>query len=104
VALTKLDVLSGLKTLQLCTAYEVDGRRVTELPTDPEEFGAAKPIYESLPGWDEPLAGCRTFDELPENAKRYTRRVEEISGVPVWCVSVGADRGETILLQNPFRG
>ncbi|HVG57356.1 MAG TPA: adenylosuccinate synthase [Hyalangium sp.] len=104
LALTKMDVLSGIKSLQLCNAYELDGQRVTELPGDYEDLGRVKPVYETLPGWDEKLAGVRTFDELPENAKRYVRRVEEISGVPVTCISVGADRGETVLLQNPFRG
>ncbi|NOK37417.1 adenylosuccinate synthase [Corallococcus exercitus] len=103
IALTKLDVLSGIKTLSICNAYELDGQRVTELPGDYEDLARVKPIYESLPGWDEKLAGVRTFDELPEAAKRYVRRVEEVSGVPVVCVSVGADRGETVLLQNPFR-
>ncbi|WP_163996887.1 adenylosuccinate synthase [Pyxidicoccus caerfyrddinensis] len=103
MALTKLDVLSGLKTLCICTAYELDGQKITELPGDYEDLARVKPIYESLPGWDEKIAGVRTFDELPENAKRYVRRVEEVSGVPVVCVSVGADRGETVLLQNPFR-
>ena len=103
LALTKLDVLSGLETIQLCTAYELGGQRLNELPCDLEDFAQVRPVYETLPGWQERLAGVRTFDELPENAKRYVRRVEEISGVPVWCVSVGADRGETILLQNPFR-
>ncbi|MCY1015272.1 adenylosuccinate synthase [Pyxidicoccus sp. MSG2] len=103
MALTKLDVLSGLKTLSICTAYELDGQKITELPGDYEDLARVKPIYESLPGWDEKIAGVRTFDELPENAKRYVRRVEEVSGVPVVCVSVGADRGETVLLQNPFR-
>ncbi|AKQ67508.1 Adenylosuccinate synthetase [Myxococcus hansupus] len=103
MALTKLDVLSGLKTLQICTAYELDGQKVTELPGDYEDLARVKPIYETLQGWDEKIAGVRTFDELPENAKRYVRRVEEVSGVPVVCVSVGADRGETVLLQNPFR-
>ncbi|NOJ78194.1 adenylosuccinate synthase [Myxococcus xanthus] len=103
MALTKLDVLSGLKTLQICTAYELDGQKVTELPGDYEDLARVKPIYETLQGWDEQIAGVRTFDELPENAKRYVRRVEEVSGVPVVCVSVGADRGETVLLQNPFR-
>ncbi|HLL53366.1 MAG TPA: adenylosuccinate synthase [Myxococcaceae bacterium] len=103
MALTKLDVLSGLKQLQLCTAYELDGKRVTELPSDPEDLERVQPVYETLPGWDEKLAGVRTFDELPQNAKRYVRRVEELGGVPVVCVSVGAERGETILLQNPFR-
>jgi adenylosuccinate synthase len=104
LALTKMDVLSGIKSLQLCNAYELDGQRLTELPGDYEDLGRVKPVYETLPGWDEKLAGVRTFDELPENAKRYVRRVEEISGVPVTCISVGADRGETVLLQNPFRG
>jgi adenylosuccinate synthase len=104
LALTKMDVLSGIKSLQLCNAYELDGQRITELPGDYEDLGRVKPVYETLPGWDEKLAGVRTFDELPENAKRYVRRVEEISGVPVTCISVGADRGETVLLQNPFRG
>jgi adenylosuccinate synthase len=103
LALTKMDVLSGIKSLQLCNAYELDGQRVTELPGDYEDLARVKPIYETMPGWDEKLAGVRTFDEMPENAKRYVRRVEEISGVPVTCISVGADRGETVLLQNPFR-
>ncbi|XXF75867.1 adenylosuccinate synthase [Myxococcaceae bacterium GXIMD 01537] len=103
MALTKLDVLSGLKTLNICNAYELDGEKVTELPGDYEDLARVKPVYETMPGWDEKLAGVRTFDELPENAKRYVRRVEEVSGVPVVCVSVGADRGETVLLQNPFR-
>jgi adenylosuccinate synthase len=104
IALTKMDVLSGLKTLNICNAYELDGQRITELPGDYEDLARVKPLYETLPGWDDKLAGVRTFDELPENAKRYVRRVEEISGVPVTCISVGADRGETVLLQNPFRG
>ncbi|MCY1076544.1 adenylosuccinate synthase [Archangium lansingense] len=103
MALTKLDVLSGLKTLQICNAYELDGKRITELPGDYEDLARVKPLYETLPGWDDKLSGVRTFDELPEAAKRYVRRVEEISGVPVVCISVGADRGETVLLQNPFR-
>ncbi|WP_338867329.1 adenylosuccinate synthase [Myxococcus stipitatus] len=103
MALTKLDVLSGLKSVQLCNAYELDGEKITELPGDYEDLARVKPIFETLPGWDEKLAGVRSFEELPENAKRYVRRVEEISGVPVVCVSVGADRGETVLLQNPFR-
>ncbi|MBX5480952.1 MAG: adenylosuccinate synthase [Myxococcaceae bacterium] len=103
LALTKLDVLSGNKQVAICTAYELDGKRITELPTDYEDLGRVKPIYEMLPGWDEPLAGARSMDDLPPNALRYVRRVEEVAGVPVVCISVGADRGETILLQNPFR-
>jgi adenylosuccinate synthase len=97
-------VLSGLKQLAICNAYEIDGERVTELPGDYEDLERVKPVYETLPGWDEQLTGVRTFEDLPENAKRYVRRVEEICGVPVVCVSVGPDRGETVILQNPFRG
>jgi len=103
LALTKLDVLSGLKAINLCTGYELDGRRVNELPSDLEDLERIQPVYEVLPGWDDDLTAVRTFDELPQTAKRYVRRVEEACGVPVVCVSVGADRGETILLQNPFR-
>jgi adenylosuccinate synthase len=103
LALTKLDVLSGLPTLKVCTSYEVDGQRVDELPGDLEDLSRAKPVYEELPGWEQKLAGARTLEDLPPTALRYVRRVEELSGVPVVCISVGADRGETILLQNPFR-
>jgi adenylosuccinate synthase len=103
LALTKMDVLSGLPTVKVCTAYEVDGEKVDELPGDLEDLSRAKPIYEELPGWEQKLAGARTLEDLPPTALRYVRRVEELSGVPVVCISVGADRGETILLQNPFR-
>lgn len=102
VALTKLDVLSGLEAVKICTAYELDGRRVTELPGDYEDLERVKPVYETHPGWSEPLTGARSFDQLPANTRAYVRRIEEVSGVPVVCISVGADRGETILLQNPF--
>ncbi len=103
LALTKLDVLSGLETLKICTAYELDGRRMTELPGELEDLSRVTPIYEELPGWEKPLAGCRTLEDLPATALRYVRRVEEMVGVPVVCISVGAERGETILLSNPFR-
>jgi adenylosuccinate synthase len=103
VALTKLDVLSGLDELKICSAYELDGKKIADLPGDAEDLERVKPIYESVPGWKESLKGVRAFEDLPEQARRYVKRVEETSGVPVICVSVGADRGETILLQNPFR-
>jgi adenylosuccinate synthase len=102
LALTKMDVLSGLDTLRICTAYKLDGRTVTELPCDFEDFSRVEPIYEDMPGWPEHLTGARTFDDLPKAAQRYVRRVEEIVGIPVVSISVGAERGETIVLQNPF--
>jgi adenylosuccinate synthase len=103
LALTKLDILSGLDSLQLCNAYTLDGQTLSELPTDPDDFGRVMPIYETLPGWSERLGGARSFSDLPSAARSYVKRVEEVAGVPVVCVSVGADRGETILLQNPFQ-
>jgi len=102
LALTKLDILSGLGSLQLCNAYSLDGQLLTELPTDPDDFGRVTPVYETLPGWAESLGGARTFSDLPATARAYVRRVEAVAGVPVVCVSVGADRGETIVLKNPF--
>jgi adenylosuccinate synthase len=104
LALTKMDVLSGLTELKLCVGYELHGKRLDELPGDAEDLGAVKPIYETLPGWEERLAGARRLKDLPTNAQKYVRRIEEASGVPVECISVGADRGETILIDNPFGG
>jgi adenylosuccinate synthase len=103
MALTKLDVLSGLDTIKVCVAYELDGQRLEELPGELDDFARVKPIYEELPGWKESLSMARTLEDLPANALRYVRRIEETSGIPVVCLSVGPDRGETIVLSNPFR-
>jgi adenylosuccinate synthase len=103
LALTKLDVLSGLESLKICTGYLLDGAEITELPGDLDELSRVKPIYEELPGWNDRLATARTLEDLPEAALRYVRRVEELCGIPVVCISVGAERGETIVMQNPFR-
>lgn len=102
IALTKMDVLSGFEELKICTAYELRGERLTELPEDMEDLAEVTPVYETVRGWKETLTGIKRFEELPENAKRYVRRVEELSGVKVICVSVGPDRGQTMLLENPF--
>jgi adenylosuccinate synthase len=102
IALTKLDVLSGLPEVKICNAYELDGQQISEWPSDPEDLSRVKPVYEALPGWEEKLSAVRSVDELPVNARHYVRRVEELCGVPVVCISVGADRDETILLKNPF--
>ena len=102
LALTKLDVLSGLPELKLCTAYSLRGAQTEDFPSDVDELAEVSPVYETLRGWDERLAGVRSFEQLPAAARAYVRRVEEVAGVAVVCVSVGADRGETILLANPF--
>ena len=102
IALTKLDILSGLPTLKIAVAYKIGDRTVTELPGDVDDLEVAQPIYEELPGWSEKLSGVRRPEELPAAVLSYIRRIEELVGVPITCISVGADRAETMLLKNPF--
>ncbi|HZZ83420.1 MAG TPA: adenylosuccinate synthase [Anaeromyxobacteraceae bacterium] len=102
IAVMKLDVLTGFEQLQIAVAYELDGKRVEEMPSDLEDLERAKPVYETLPGWSEPLSGARSWNDLPVNARRYVERVAELVGVKVIAVSVGPDRDETIVLENPF--
>jgi adenylosuccinate synthase len=97
LALTKLDVLDGLETIQICTSYRCAGRTLTEFPSDLTQLAACEPVYESIPGWNTPTAGVRTFADLPENARRYIARLEEVSGVPAAIVSTGSERDDTIL-------
>lgn len=96
IVLTKLDVLTGYKQIPVCVAYDVDGKRVDEMPADQTSFHHAKPIYEELPGWDEDITGCRRFEELPVNAQAYVRRLEELSGCRISVVGVGAGREASI--------
>lgn len=97
LALTKLDVLDGLDRIDICTAYRCGARTLTEFPSDIAQLAACEPVYESMPGWAEPTKGVRRFADLPENARRYVARLEEISGVPAAIVSTGSDRDDTIL-------
>ncbi len=95
--LTKLDVLSGLQRVPVCVAYDVDGKRVPDMPMTQSEVHHAVPVYEELPGWWEDLSGCRTFDDLPVPARDYVRRLEELSGAPVSAIGVGPGRHATVL-------
>ncbi len=97
IALTKLDVLDGLETIEICTAYQIGGRTVTEFPSDLNTCGPITPVYESCPGWTAPSKGVRDYAQLPAAAQRYIRRLEEVSGVPVGLISTGSDRHETII-------
>jgi adenylosuccinate synthase len=97
LALTKLDVLDGLEEIQICTAYRCGTRTLTEFPSDIGQLAACTPVYEAVPGWNEPTKGVRRFEDLPENAKRYIRRLEEVSGVSAALVSTGSERDDTIL-------
>ena len=102
LCMTKLDVLDGLETVKICTAYQVDGVEVNALPAGAEALARCEPVYEELPGWRGSTAGARAVDLLPDNARAYLARVEALAGVPVDIISTGPDRDETIILRHPF--
>ncbi|WBB64283.1 adenylosuccinate synthase [Streptomyces sp. WMMC500] len=98
--LTKLDVLTGWERIPVCVAYDIDGRRVTELPYSQTDFHHATPVYEMLPGWSEDISKATTFEELPKNAQGYVKALEEMSGAPVSAIGVGPGRDETIQINS----
>jgi len=102
IAITKLDVLSGLETVKVCTGYSYQGGVLDEIPASLEVMEQCTPIYEELPGWSEDITGAKSLSDLPETARTYVARIEELSGAPVVLVSVGPRRDETIVLRNPF--
>jgi len=97
LALTKLDVLDGLERIEICTSYRLGSRTLTEFPSDIAQLAACEPVYESMPGWSKPTRGVRRYEDLPDAARRYVARLEEVSGVPAAIVSTGSDREDTIL-------
>ena len=97
IALTKLDVLQNLPALQICVAYELDGKRLEYLPQEEGALGRVTPVYEELPGFEDDISGCTAFEELPGTVQGYIRRIEELSGVKVSMISVGAARRQTIV-------
>jgi adenylosuccinate synthase len=102
LAITKLDVLSGLKTLRICVGYELAGERINHRPVSLKQMAQCVPIYEELPGWEEEISRARRLDELPSQAQTYVKTIEEISEVPISIVSVGAEREDTVLIHDPF--
>jgi adenylosuccinate synthase len=96
--LTKLDVLSGLDTVPVCVAYDVNGRRTDEMPMTQTDVHHAVPVYEEMPGWWEDLSQCRTLDELPPNARAYVTRLEQLCGARISAIGVGPGRDQTITL------
>ncbi len=102
LAVTKLDVLTGLDTLKICTAYSVGGNLLDDFPADINTLSTCEPVYESMDGWKEDISGARDISDLPSAARGYLKRVEELTGVPVAIVSVGAGRDETIIINHPF--
>ncbi|OUE07983.1 adenylosuccinate synthase [Clavibacter michiganensis] len=98
--LTKLDVLSGLATIPVCVAYDVDGVRHDEVPVSQSDFHHATPIYEELPGWQEDITGCRRFEDLPRNAQDYVMAIERMSGARISAVGVGPEREQVVVLHD----
>jgi len=103
IALTKLDVLDGLKEIKVCVGYELDGQKIDYLPASMRAQAAVRPIYETLEGWSETTAGARSWAELPAQAVKYVRYIEELIGAPVAMLSTSPERLDTILVQDPFQ-
>ncbi|MFC3703777.1 adenylosuccinate synthase [Devosia honganensis] len=103
IALTKLDVLDGLKEIKVCVGYELDGSRIDYLPASMGAQARVKPIYETLEGWSETTAGARSWAELPAQAVKYVRHIEELIGAPVALLSTSPERADTILVVDPFQ-
>jgi adenylosuccinate synthase len=102
IAVTKLDVLSGLDTLKIATAYQFENDTLTEFPPSIKILKGCRPVYEEVPGWTEDLTEVKRFEDLPENARNYIKRVEELVETPVQIISVGPGRQQTMVLQDPF--
>ncbi len=103
LALTKLDVLDGLEQVDICTAYTCGARTLTEFPSDLAQLAACQPVYESMPGWSAPTKGVRRWADLPEAARRYIARLEEVSGVQAAIVSTGSERDDTIVRDDVMK-
>jgi len=102
IALTKLDVLDGFEQIEVCTGYQIDGKTLDYLPADANLQARLTPVYETLEGWTETTHGARSWAQLPANAIKYVRRVEELIGAPVALLSTSPDRDDTIMVQDPF--
>ncbi len=102
ICITKLDVLDGLEILRICTAYELDGRELTAPPLSADDLAHCSPKFLEMPGWAESTVGATSVAQLPENARRYLAKIEELSGLPIDIISTGPDRNQTIVKRHPF--
>jgi adenylosuccinate synthase len=102
VCITKLDVLDGMQTLNICIGYTMDGKRLDRIPTGADAVARCLPIYETLPGWQASTVGVKTYDALPANARAYLERIEQLTNVQIAMISTGPDREETIVQDHPF--
>jgi adenylosuccinate synthase len=104
IALTKLDILDGFETIKVCVGYRLDGQVIETLPAGQAAQARVEPIYETIEGWSESTAGARSWGQLPAQAIKYVRRIEELIGAPVAVLSTSPERDDTILVRNPFEG
>lgn len=102
LAITRLDILDDLDTIKICTGYRYNGQLLPEYPASLEVLEQVEPVYEDMPGWKMDISACKTYDELPEAARKYVERISELVGVPLGIVSVGPNRSQTIILQPIF--
>jgi adenylosuccinate synthase len=102
LVITKLDVLTGIPVLKIGVSYNCRGNRLDLVPAELDAIEACEPVFEEFPGWDEDIGKVRTWVDLPQNTKKYLKAIEQISGVPVWIISIGPSRDATIIIRNPF--
>ena len=102
LCVTKLDVLDGLETVRICVGYEIDGEPIKGVPVMVDRFADCRPVYEDMTGWSESTVGVTDYDDLPENARRYLARIEELVATPIDIISTGPDREQTIIKRHPF--
>lgn len=102
LSLNLLDVFSGFDKIKICVAYDLNGKQIDYYPANLKEVEACQPVYEELPAWEEDITGAKSWEDLPEKAQAFVKRISEITGIPVVTVSVGPDREQTIVLQDPW--
>jgi adenylosuccinate synthase len=102
ICLTKLDVLDGLESIRICVGYTCKDGKPVPNPVDSEDYEKLVPVYEEVPGWSESTLGARTLEEIPQAARDYIEKIEQVVGAPIDIISTGPDRVETIVLRHPF--
>jgi adenylosuccinate synthase len=104
LAITKMDVLDEMKEIKVCVAYEIEGKRCEDFPSNARQFAKCRPIYKTLPGWQQSTSDCRTLEDLPRQALDYLKFLAELMDVPIAIVSLGASRDQTIIVEDPIHG
>jgi adenylosuccinate synthase len=104
LAITKLDVLDELEEIKVCVAYEIDGKQFRDFPSNSRSFARCRPVYETVPGWQQSTAECKSLDDLPAQALNYLKFLAELMEVPIAIVSLGASRDQTIIVEDPIHG